>query len=135
MEVKYGNGTTEYDIEITGDEIATAIDAYLVAHGVRVSVPRTIRVNGELIESGNVYVDPSGFVVESGGGNVNRTQYGNIAIGTEGSIARFESDIAFLAEKLRLMEYAADKLRDHFVPNDEEHTAIQAYNAAKMFRG
>ena len=68
MEVRYGKGTTEYgpgvDIDLSGDEVATAIDAYLVAHGIHVSGPRTINVNGELIESGNVYVDPSGFVVE-----------------------------------------------------------------------
>ena len=70
MEVKYGNGSTEFgpgvDINLDGDEVATAIDAYLVAHGVHVRGPRTIRVNDELIDSGNIYVDPSGFVIESG---------------------------------------------------------------------
>lgn len=67
MNVRRGDGTTQYGpgvlIELSGDEVATAIDAYLAAHRVHISGPRTINVNGELIESGSVYVDPSGFVV------------------------------------------------------------------------
>ncbi len=67
MTITYGKGTTQYgpgvSIQLDGNEIATAIDAYLVAHGVHVSGPRTIRVNGELCETGSVYVDPSGFVI------------------------------------------------------------------------
>lgn len=50
-------------IGLTGDEVATAIDAWLVAHGVVVSGPRTITVNGEQCHLGKVYVDPSGFVI------------------------------------------------------------------------
>ena len=65
---------------------------------------------------------------------MNRAQYGNIAIGQEGSIARMTADIKFLSEKLRLMELAADELRESFVPNDESHPAIIAYNEAKSFR-
>jgi len=67
MEIKHGSGTTQYgpgvSIELSGDEVATAIDAWLVAHGVRVDGPRTVTVNGALCQSGHVYVDPSGFVV------------------------------------------------------------------------
>lgn len=70
MEIKYGSGTTEFGpgvaVDLTGDEVATAIDAYLVAHGIHVGGPRTITVNGELCEEGYVYVDPSGFVVANG---------------------------------------------------------------------
>mgnify|MGYP000402619565 CR=1 FL=1 len=55
-----------FRLELTGSEVATAIDAYLVAHGVAVSGPRTVTVNGELCESGSVYVDPSGFVIADG---------------------------------------------------------------------
>ena len=70
MDVKYGNGKTKYgpgvSITLTGDEVATAIDAYLVAHGIHVSGPRTIQVNGELCREGSVYVDPSGFVIADG---------------------------------------------------------------------
>jgi hypothetical protein len=70
MEIKYGDGTTSFgpgvSIEMTGDEVATAIDAYLVAHGVYVSGPRTVTVNCQLCERGEVYVDPSGFVVAGG---------------------------------------------------------------------
>jgi hypothetical protein len=68
MNIEYGNGPTEYgpgvDIKLTGDEVATAIDAYLVAMGIHVSGPRTITVNNELCENGRVYVDPSGFVID-----------------------------------------------------------------------
>ena len=70
MKVDYGKGTTQYgpgvEINLSGDEVATAIDAYLVAHGVYVSGPRTITVNDELIPMGKVYVDPSGFVIYNG---------------------------------------------------------------------
>lgn len=50
-------------IHLSGDEVAVAISAYLVAHAIHVSGPRTIRVNGELCDSGSIYVDPSGFVI------------------------------------------------------------------------
>ena len=70
MEVKFGRGTTEFgpgvSVELTGEEVAVAISAYLVSHGVLVSGARTITVNGELCEYGEVYVDPSGFVVADG---------------------------------------------------------------------
>ena len=69
MEINYGSGTkygTGVDILLTGDEVATAIDAWLVAHNVHVDGPRTIRVNSELIESGKIYVDPQGFVISDG---------------------------------------------------------------------
>jgi len=70
MKVKYGNGTTEYgpgvDINLSGAEVATAIDAYLVALNIYVIGPRTITVNGCLLDSGRVYVDPSGFVIRKG---------------------------------------------------------------------
>jgi hypothetical protein len=70
MKVKRGTGRTEYgpgvSIELTGAEVATAIDAWLAAQGVHVSGPRTIAVNGDLCDSGHVYVDPSGFVIHEG---------------------------------------------------------------------
>jgi len=70
MIVKYGKGKSEYgpgvSIELTGNEVATAIDAYLVAHGIRVNGPRTIRIEGQLCGETEVYVDPSGFVIADG---------------------------------------------------------------------
>ena len=70
MKVRYGKGTTEYGpgviIELTGCDVATAIDAYLVARGIHISGPRTIGVNGKSCEYGSVYVDPSGFVIKKG---------------------------------------------------------------------
>jgi hypothetical protein len=67
INIQYGNGQTKYgpgvNIEIDGDEVATAIDAWLVAHGVHVSGPRTVTVNGEFCKAGQIYVDPSGFVI------------------------------------------------------------------------
>lgn len=70
MKVKYGGGKTKFgpgiSIELTGDEVAIAIDAWLVAHGVHVGGPRTITVNGALCDTGEVYIDPSGYVVANG---------------------------------------------------------------------
>ena len=67
MTIHHGNSPSQYgpgvSIELDGDEVATAIDAYLVAHGVHVSGARTITVNDELCRYGEVYVDPSGFVM------------------------------------------------------------------------
>lgn len=70
MIIKYGEGRTKegpgVSIELTGDEVALAIDTWLVAHDVHVRGARTIRVNGGLCEAGRVYVDPSGFVIADG---------------------------------------------------------------------
>lgn len=70
MEIKYGDGKTEWgpgvSIGLTGDEVAIAIDAWLVAQRVHVCGPRTVTVNGALCGKGEVYVDPSGFVVADG---------------------------------------------------------------------
>lgn len=67
MDIKHGIGKTKYgpgvSIELTGCEVATAIDAWLAAHGVHVAGPRTVTVNGMLCRRGNIYVDPSGFVI------------------------------------------------------------------------
>jgi len=60
---RYGPGV---DIDLTGSEIACAIESYLVAHGVYVFGARTHRVNGDLIESGYIYVDPDGHVIDNG---------------------------------------------------------------------
>ena len=71
MKIKKGKGTTEHgkgvDIELTGEEVAIAIDAYLVARRVAVSGPRTILVNGQLCKSGRIYIDPSGFCIDKKG--------------------------------------------------------------------
>lgn len=70
MRIEQGFGKTQYgpgvNIDLTGDELATAIDAYLVAHGVHVSGPRTVFVNGDLCRSSRVYVDPCGYVCSGG---------------------------------------------------------------------
>lgn len=70
MKLKFGKGKTEYgpgvDIIMTGEEVAIAISAYLVARGVHVNGARTITVNGELCQRGKVYIDPSGFAVARG---------------------------------------------------------------------
>jgi hypothetical protein len=70
MKVKHGKGKTKYgpgvEIQLSGEEVAIAIDAYLVARRVHINGPRTITVNGELCGHGQVYVDPSGFVIHKG---------------------------------------------------------------------
>jgi hypothetical protein len=70
VDIKYGNGRTKYgpgvSITLTGTEVARAISAWIVAQGVHVDGSRTITINGEMCEVGNIYVDPSGFVVKDG---------------------------------------------------------------------
>lgn len=70
MQIAIGDGKTEYGpgvlITMTGDEVAIAIHAWLVAHGVTVEGPRTTRVNGDLCSFAEVYVDPSGSVISDG---------------------------------------------------------------------
>ena len=71
MEIKHGNVFTEFGpgvvVNLTGEEIATAISAYLTAHNVYINGARTIKVNGTLIKYGYIYVDPSGFVIDNNG--------------------------------------------------------------------
>jgi hypothetical protein len=70
MNVRFGDGPTQYgpgvSIELTGDEVALAIEAWLLAHNVRVYGARTITVNRELCEFGSVYADPGAFVMVDG---------------------------------------------------------------------
>jgi hypothetical protein len=61
-----GTYGTAVKIQLSGNDVATAIDAWLVAQGVTVVGPRTISVNGELCREGGVFVDPSGYVVNKG---------------------------------------------------------------------
>lgn len=72
MDIKFGKGKTEYgpgvQINLTGNEVATAIYAYLMAHNVVIDGAATITVNGELCEKGEMYVDPSGRVIANGVG-------------------------------------------------------------------
>lgn len=72
MDISFGNGKTEHgpgvQIELTGGEVVTAIYSYLMAHNVYIDGPASIRVNGERIEEGSIYVDPSGRVIENGDG-------------------------------------------------------------------
>ena len=71
MNIEYGQGKTKYgrgvSITLSGQEVARAIYAYLTAHQVDIEGPATITVNGELIKSGSVYVDPAGCVVDDWG--------------------------------------------------------------------
>lgn len=70
MKIRIGDGTSKYgpgvEIELTGDEVATAVDAYLAAHRVYVYGPRTVIVNDDLCETGRILVDPSGHVCAHG---------------------------------------------------------------------
>jgi hypothetical protein len=81
MNIKYrATGTKDgfgVSIDLTGAEVAAAIDAYLVAHGIYINGPRTITVNDALCEVGHIYVDPSGSVLQNG----KRLSPGGVMIG------------------------------------------------------
>lgn len=70
MQIKFGEVASQYGpgvaVELTGDELATAIDLYLYSQGVCVNGPRTTTVNGQMCQSARVYVDPSGDVMANG---------------------------------------------------------------------
>lgn len=66
MEIKYGEGTSEYgpgvDIVLSGDELAQAIFDYIKSQGAIIEGPMTARANGGRCMSARVHVDPSGMV-------------------------------------------------------------------------
>jgi hypothetical protein len=70
LNIKYGEGKTKYgpgvSIDLSSDEVALAISAFLVARNVHINGAHTIFVNGELCKDGQIYVDPSGFVIFDG---------------------------------------------------------------------
>lgn len=71
MNIKHGDENSGYgpgvDIELDGNEVAQAINNWLVSKGICISGPRTVMVNGELCKSGRIYVDQSGFVLTKDG--------------------------------------------------------------------
>lgn len=77
MNIEKGIGNSELGpgiaIQLTGDEVASAIESYLVAHNVYVNGPRTITVNNELCKFGFIYVDPMGNVIHNGQRHSGRT--------------------------------------------------------------
>ncbi len=70
INIQPGKGTSVYgtgiEINLTGEQLAVAIIAYLEAHNIHISGPRTATVNRQLCDSAKVYVDPSGFVIKKG---------------------------------------------------------------------
>jgi hypothetical protein len=70
MEVRYGDADTGDGtgvlVELTGNEIARAVDLLVYSQGVIVRGPRTVTVNGDSCRSGRVRVDPYGFVIAKG---------------------------------------------------------------------
>jgi len=66
IKIEYGPSSGVL-IELTGDEVATAIIEYLESQKVKISGPRTVTVNGGRCDSGAVFVDPSGDVTLNGG--------------------------------------------------------------------
>jgi len=70
MKIEQGKGVSAYgpgvDIHLSADEVATAIDAYIVAHGAHVVGPRTVLISGMAGITGRVHVDPSGKVFHDG---------------------------------------------------------------------
>jgi len=70
MRIRFGEGKTQHgpgiSIDLGGEEIVTAIFAYLVAHDIYIDGPRTVKINDELCKYGHIYVDPAGFIVKNG---------------------------------------------------------------------
>lgn len=70
MKIVSGKGKSVHGpgvlINLSEDEIALAIEAYITAHQIYIQGPRTYTVGNELCKRGAVYVDPSGFVIAEG---------------------------------------------------------------------
>lgn len=66
MEIKRGGGAYNGPgilIELSGNELAAAVDRYIAQHGIQVKGARSVRVNGLNCACATVFVDPSGTVV------------------------------------------------------------------------
>ena len=57
---------TPVSVELTPNDVATAIFAYCVAKGIHINGPRTVSMDGKLLRRAIIFVDPSGFVVRNG---------------------------------------------------------------------
>ncbi len=68
MRIEHGQGTTQYgpgiDIHLDRNEVAIAIDSWLLGQSVYVNGARTVLFNPD--RSCRVYVDPSGYVIQDG---------------------------------------------------------------------
>ena len=78
MKISVGKGKTEFgpgvDINLTGDEVARAILAFVARQNIVISGPLTVMVNGKLCKKGKVYVDPSGMVTVKGSSEATQTE-------------------------------------------------------------
>lgn len=112
MNIKHGNEKTKYGpgvfIELSGNEVATAIGVYLVAHKVYINGPRTITVNGNLCQEGQVYVDPSGYVIDDGIKISGRGKLMKNKVIIAGS--RHFNDYTFFCEKIFDSGFIMDKI-------------------------
>lgn len=70
MKLDYGKGKTEFGpgvlIQLTGNELCRAIDAFIKDKGLEVKGPRTVRIAGHAATGASVYVDPAGLVIHKG---------------------------------------------------------------------
>jgi len=74
MNVQHGNSTLStgpgVTICLSGEEVATAIEAYLVAHNIVADGFRTVSINGNFCgpDRGTctIHVAPAGFVITNG---------------------------------------------------------------------
>lgn len=66
MKVQHSKVGDGVEVNLTGDELAMAVDLFLYSRQVLVVGPRTVKVNGQKCESAQVYVDPSGYVMDNG---------------------------------------------------------------------
>ena len=67
MKIMFGEGEgPEVIVELTGDEVATAIHAWLLAHSVSLDGARITTVNGQRCKTGKVYIYPPGHAIDDG---------------------------------------------------------------------
>lgn len=66
MKIRHGDGQTDHGpgvlIELSAEEVVLAIHAWLIDNRIGIEGPRTVKVNGGVVQHASVYVEPSGKV-------------------------------------------------------------------------
>lgn len=114
---------------LDGDDVATAIDAYITAHRICVSGPRTIRLRRRdelfLAEGAQVYVDPSGLLHDNGSSE-ERRDHERVRIGLESTTQTAKSRRGYLVTH-GVRSNPSSRINTHLVLAESPDEAIAVW--------